>query len=541
MNISKPASLSVNSNLSGPKISFKPNIKGASSGLSGVKFPGLPTPNIIPSQKLSSPAVNSSSSANTTASGNDASTVNTDPVGVRNSLVSMGFDNKNIGYDNNLGTVTYNGKGIVQPSHVSDGSAYAPENINYAGAADWLSNNGYRSVRSGLNKRGIDNSRIGYNQHNGYVTVDGKSMYKPQYNVDGTTWATDSELNDIAREAYANSGDNLVGVRDYVTEKGYASGAVDWDGRNPTVGGRVIPMVYNENGTAYARQSDVDNALDNYIDTAGISTNDGVVDDFQSRYGSAIDSALETVLSRPGFDYEGWNPDDDSVYQRYLDRSRNDADIAMRRELNKKNGLSNGGRIASAMSLKQGIIDDALSRETDYRNMAADRYDAETNRLQNNVSLLRDIAQDYYNKQYTANRDSINDSVTAQQNERNEEWRQREYNDNERVRDAEYDDYILNNALKREQLRVAGDMNDEQLRSSRLANDSAEFDFNIRKASNRGFFTADDEAWYPELAKYRNDDGTYSITPWDAEIKYQEDLQYATSKAQQDAYNGIVR
>ena len=64
--------------------------------------------------------------------------------------------------------------------------------------------------------------------------------------VPGETTIPGTELADTANKAYSNA----VAVRDYATSKGYG-GIVDWDGKNPTIGGSPVPMQYNENGTAY--------------------------------------------------------------------------------------------------------------------------------------------------------------------------------------------------------------------------------------------------------------------------------------------------
>lgn len=48
-----------------------------------------------------------------------------------------------------------------------------------------------------INKYGVSNERIGWNAKNGYVTVDGKDIFKPSVNKEGTTYAGQSEFNSI--------------------------------------------------------------------------------------------------------------------------------------------------------------------------------------------------------------------------------------------------------------------------------------------------------------------------------------------------------
>jgi hypothetical protein len=48
---------------------------------------------------------------------------------------------------------------------------------------------GQYGVRSELNARGIDDSRIGYNKNTGFVTIDGQNFIQPENNIKGTTYA----------------------------------------------------------------------------------------------------------------------------------------------------------------------------------------------------------------------------------------------------------------------------------------------------------------------------------------------------------------
>ncbi|MBY0205245.1 hypothetical protein [Paenibacillus cucumis (ex Kampfer et al. 2016)] len=50
-------------------------------------------------------------------------------------------------------------------------------------------------VRQALNGMGVDNKRIGYN--NGYVTIDGQNVIRPQVNAGGTSYTSQGNLNSI--------------------------------------------------------------------------------------------------------------------------------------------------------------------------------------------------------------------------------------------------------------------------------------------------------------------------------------------------------
>lgn len=129
---------------------------------------------------------------------------------VRQSLVSNGINNNDIGFNKGNGYVTVKGQDFMKPSKVLDGVSYDTQN-NFNNA--WNAYNksqthptttgstynttgttsptsyvpqGMTSTRDALASYGIDNSRIGYN--NGSTTVDGRYFGTPSVNIGGTTY-----------------------------------------------------------------------------------------------------------------------------------------------------------------------------------------------------------------------------------------------------------------------------------------------------------------------------------------------------------------
>lgn len=465
-------------NMTGAKLSerMKPNPTAAS------------TPNVVQAESVKVPKTNSV--------GNQAS---------RQSLNNMGFNDADIGWDGSR--VTYKGQGIVQPASVEDGVSYAPESVNYAGAVDWLKNNGYQGIRQGLNDRGVTD--VGWD--NGYVTVDGQRIAKPQYNVDGTTYGTEDEINAIARQAYANGGNNLVAARDYATSKNYG-GIVDWDGENVLIGGQAIKPVYVKDGTAYITRSDADRLIGAFENNSGITGNQRVLEEHNKKYGTPQDAALARLLNRKEF---SWNPETDESWQRHKEQQMELADDAYRRVLEENNTSvtgASGAVLSEAMAAKDNYLGRLAEDEMEWRKNAYDEYAGETDRLRNQFADLYYAANDAYNKRYQANRDSYNDSRTAMLDNRDEEWTWRDYERN-LLRDSyEYG-------------------------SLDIANQQAAFNYRMAVASERGEFTLEDEAYIPGLSKYRNPDGTYSIKPWSAENQYNYDSSYFNALGQYKAYN----
>lgn len=399
---------------------------------------------------------------------------------------------------------------------------------------------GLLPVRSTLNSRGVNNSRIGWDGSS--VTIDGKSVFKPEYNDNGTAYAKPEEIRQMTDTAYRQSGDELVAVRDYVTSNGY-SGIVNWDGENVIIGGQSIKPVYVQEGIAYLPQSQADAAIAAAEERGGIIGGNNILENTQRSYGSEIDSALDAILNREEFSYD---PEEDPAYQAYRTQYLREAEDAMRRVLNDNNSSLTG---ASGAVLSEAMADrDAeLQKLTDMipvlEQNAYNRYTGETQRLLSNLESAQNTADAYYDKQYEVNRDAINDVVSAGAAEREENQR---WIDNQRNIANDYYD----NELRRIELEKGGiDLSRydaesaEALRSIILQNDELE-QSNIQtgrenafnNALMRGFFTAEDEEYLPWLADYRSDSG-YSLDPWDAEAEREYDIEMAKLRA---AYDGSM-
>ena len=368
-----------------------------------------------------SPKTNQSlnGSSNNTAqnfspSGSNPMTQNNN-VGVRGAMQQAGFDNYGIGYNN--GAVTYNGQNVIIPSNVENGTSYASQDAVNRGMSDYLTNNGYSGIRQTLTDRGIDPSRIGWS--NGYVTIDGQNAFKPQYNVNGTTYAGEIDMNDMTRQAYEQAGTPLIGARDYVTSQGYG-GLVDWDGSNATIGGVPIDTAYVQNGVAYATQEDIDNAIAEFENRTGMMTPADVTQAYEDRYGGVVDNALNTLLNREEWSYD---PESDLAWQTYLDQYTNLGEDAYRRALNDNNtnvfGAS-GAALSEALAARNDYMQEAAYQLPQLIRDSYDRYTGETDRLRNNLADSRTVGNDYYDRTYQQRQDVYDETYQALQDERDE-------------------------------------------------------------------------------------------------------------------------
>lgn len=334
---------------------------------------------------------------------------------VRQSMRDAGFDNSRIGW--NGSQVTYNGTPVVMPSNVVNGVSTAPREAINTGMNDYLTGSGYGAIRDTLTSRGISDGRIGW--QNGQVTIDGQPVYTPEYNINGTTYASMNDINDMTRQAFANSGTPLVAGRDYADMQGY-SGLIDWDGSNLTFGGIPIETAYVQDGNAYVTKNDMDRAINQWRDRNRIMTQANVTDAVDERYGNRVDDALNAVLDREAWSFDLEN---DPVWQSYADQYTRAANEALRSSLNQNNASLSSGTgavIAQALANRDRYLTDMTNMIPQIFADSYDRYLGETDRLRSNVGTARDVMNDYYDRMYQRQRDTYNDLRDSWQ-DRNEE------------------------------------------------------------------------------------------------------------------------
>lgn len=296
-----------------------------------------------------------------------------------------------------------------------------------------------KPIRESLVKNGVKNERIGWNNETSNVTIDGKDVYKPSVNIDGTTYADDSDIQAMTRQAYSMAGDDLVAARDYVTSKGY-SGIVNWDGENALIGGEVIKPAYVENGISFIPRSVVDNAIYSTEERNGIMSSDEIDRLYNRKYGYAIEDALEAVLDRDAFSYD---PDNDVAYQAYRDQYLREAEDAFRRVLNDNNTSvtgASGAVLSEAMYMRDNAIRQLTDKIPELVEDAYERYSDETQRLYDDLDKLYEMGEDYYNRLYTRDQNARKAVTDAGAAEREENQR---IITNNRNREQDYYDFLL--------------------------------------------------------------------------------------------------
>lgn len=336
----------------------------------------------------------------------------------------------------------------------------------------------------------------------------------------------------------------LVGARDYTSSKGY-SGIVDWDGENVLVGGTAVKPEYVTNGIAYVNKSNIDNALSDFEERNGIIGNDKVLDLYNKKYDNKISDALKKVTNRESFSYD---PDDDPVYNAYKEKYERLAEDAYRRVLNDNNTSvtgASGAVLSEALASRDEYLKELSDMIPELAENAYDRYSGETQRLENNLKLISDVADSYYDKVYKSNRDAIDDVTLAGERERAEKqrWIENERTDtNDRL---EYERNLINDAydhslISAELSKLAAELSyyprktESELESTRLKNEETALD----NAVTRGFFVETDERSLPWLAEFKTNTG-YSINPQTALAAFEYNKSYSKQRGTINAKLGL--
>ena len=354
-----------------------------------------------------------------------------------------------------------------------------------------------------------------------------------------------------------------VAVRDYVASKGY-NGIVQWDGENPSVGGVRINPTEIINGTAYASRDELDNILSGIEHSAGIMNAQKMRDE---KYKTAEDSAFSDVTNREPFSYE---PENDPVYNAYKKQYESNAQKALRRVLNENNTSvsgASGAVLSDAMAARDAELQKISDVIPELYSDAYERYINETKLKNDTLATVNDIANAYYDKIYQSNKD-LTDRINNSGNIEREERQRQIDNDRNAEHDAyqrAFDDLELeytaiansielsnmDNQMKTdiEKKKVDIEKTMADTEKSKADTEKSKADTEKSKVSSekiamenavaRGFFVQSDESLMPWLSQYRNENGSYRISPSVAKIAYEYAAAHAREEGKLDAQWGL--
>lgn len=401
-------------------------------------------------------------------------------------------------------------------------------------------------VRQGLSSLGLDNSKIGWDDNTKSVLYNGQAIYQPGNIVNGTSYGSNSDIYKAAAKAYENEGNPLVTATDYAAQTG-VSNLVQWNGNNLSVGGvSVNPVTVTADGKAIVKTSDIENALSAWKNNTGYKSNADVVSDWQARYGDRIDSYLDNnILSREAWEYD---VESDPAYQAYKEQYQREGNRAYQDAVAAMSGNTGGMMNSAAMTAGaqqlnyyNQMLNDVVP---ELMNQSYNRYVNDYNMDMQALNALQAAADDYYNKNYTASRDTINDLTNAyntnySRNQTEREWQDAhainqqnmKMNDYALLEEAANSKYYEQNAQNNaESLSLTNKAAQLDIDLSRLNNEQAEFLNMFERAKARGSFTENEAR---VLGVSENAD------PYQAEYDYAKRMGIIANDISLDEWNRV--
>lgn len=209
-------------------------------------------------------------------------------------------------------------------------------------------------IRATLNDFGVSNDKIGYDEGNKTVTIDGKAFMSPKYMDEdaGVSYAPKNEIQKSLVNFYKNTSNPIVKVSDaYVSaagKYGLTSDGLSYGNGTVTIGGMPLSTLYiDDDGKSWAWQKDVEDLVGKYAESSGTESPNSILQRYDDKYLSKIDSMINNLKNREAFSY---NPDEDPVYLAYRDKYMSDGNRASRDAMANYSALTGGYANSSAVT-----------------------------------------------------------------------------------------------------------------------------------------------------------------------------------------------
>lgn len=312
---------------------------------------------------------------------------------------------------------------------------------------------GQVGIRATLNNMGFSNDRIGYNESNGTVTLDNRTLMKPGYMDDnaGVSYASEKDIQNSLVNFYQGSSDPIVRVSDAYAaaagKYGLSADALTYGNGTVSLGGTPLDVLYiDDEGKSWAWQSTVEDSAADYASRTDVESPTDLAETYRRRYLSDAQNLVSQLQSREAFSYD---PDSDPVHQAYKTKYLLEGERASRDAMANYSALTGGyANSAAATAGAQAELYYAQQLNNTIPELAQQAYERYNDQYQNELALLESMV-DLYDTAYqsaadanAAQRDNANLSATSNTNrdaasfEKNWEdaFNQQEYALNEQAR-----------------------------------------------------------------------------------------------------------
>ncbi len=279
-------------------------------------------------------------------------------------------------------------------------------------------------IRETLNQMGFSNDRIGYNDADNTVTLDGKALLTPTYldEEKGVSWAPGKTIQQSLVNFYKNSSNPVVRVSDAFSDSagryGISADALTYGNGTVSIGGKPVDILYiDDEGKSWAYRDTVEQSVKSLAARGGLETPTQVMDAYQKQYLSGANKLLQELNRREAFSYD---PESDPVYlaykEQYLTEGNRAATEAMAEHAILTGGLSNSAAVTAAAQAEQYYAKKLTDAIPQLAQMAYQQY---LDEYQNDMELLGTMV-DLYDSAYRdakaaneAQRENMNSSYAS--------------------------------------------------------------------------------------------------------------------------------
>ncbi len=277
-------------------------------------------------------------------------------------------------------------------------------------------NDGTVGIRATLNNMGINNNLIGYDEGNKTVTLGGRTLMKPSY-IDenaGVSYASPKEIQNSLVNYYSSTSNPIVKVTDayanYAGKYGLSADALNYGNGNVTLGGIPLDVLYvDDNGKSWAFRNSIEDSVNAYINSLGVSSPNNVLDNYNQRYLTPITNLANSIKNREDFTYA---PESDPVYQayknQYITQGKRASENAMANYAALTGGYANSAAATAAAQTQQYYMTQLTNQIPELAKAAyeryADKYNADIELLGN----MLDVYDTAYGNAYNANNNTVN-------------------------------------------------------------------------------------------------------------------------------------
>ncbi len=265
-------------------------------------------------------------------------------------------------------------------------------------------------VRETLNKMGIDNDRIGYNEKDKTVTLDGKTLLTPSYldEGQGVSYAPESVIQNSITQFYKNSTNPVVRVSDAFSDSagkyGISADALTYGNGVVSIGGKPLDILYiDDEGKSWAYRDTVENSVRALVQNSGVKSPNDLLREYQEEYLNQAETLMKKLNTQKEFQYD---PDSDPVFQAYRSKYLTEGSRAGRDAMADYAALTGGQTNSAAVTAAAQAEQYYAKKITDVLpELAMQAYERYRDAYEDDLSLLESMV-DLYDRAYTHAQDA---------------------------------------------------------------------------------------------------------------------------------------